>query len=84
MTVATWGGVILSVDARRYPQQGDTAWVALNGRVEFSSNKRPISPNRDDGQNQRKWMFEQVVFSVDDRRAGLKESIASEKLRVAQ
>jgi len=80
---ATWGGVILSVDDATISAQGDTAWVALNGRVEFSSNKRPIRLTATMARINGKWMFEQVVFQWIDRRAGLKDLLHPEKLRVA-
>jgi len=80
---AEWGSVILSVDGATISAQGDTAWVALNGRVEFSSNKRPIRVTATLARINGKWMFEQVVFQWIDRRAGLKDLLHPEKLRVA-
>jgi len=80
---ATWGGVILSVDDATISAQGDTAWVALNGRVEFSSNKRPIRLTATMARINGKWMFEQVVFQWIDRRAGMRDLMHPGTLRLA-
>jgi hypothetical protein len=81
---ANWGAVKLNVDDATVSAQADTAWVALNGRVEFASNNRPIRVTATLAKINGKWMFEQVVFQWIDRRAGLKDLLHPEKLRVAR
>ena len=78
-----WGGVILSVEDATISAQGDTAWVALNGRVEFASNKRPIRVTTTMARINGKWMFEQVVFQWIDRRAGMRDLMHPGTLRLA-
>jgi len=80
---ANWGAVKLNVDDATVSVQGDTAWVALNGRVEFSSNWRPIRVTATLAKINGKWMFEQVVFQWIDRRAGLKDLLHPGSLRFA-
>lgn len=80
---AKWGNVKLNVEDATISAQGDTAWVALNGRVEFSSNKRPIRVTATLARINGKWMFEQVVFQWIDRRAGLSELMHPGTLRLA-
>jgi hypothetical protein len=80
---ANWGTVKLNVDDATISAQGDTAWVALNGRVEFSSNQRPIRVTATLARIDGKWMFEQVVFQWIDRRAGLKDLLHPSTLRIA-
>jgi len=80
---ANWGAVKLNVDDATVSTQADTAWVALNGRVEFSSNWRPIRVTATLAKINGKWMFEQVVFQWIDRRAGLKDLLHPGTLRVA-
>jgi len=70
---ANWGAVKLNVDDATISTQTDTAWVALNGRVEFSSNNRPIRVTATLAKINGKWMFEQVVFQWIDRRVGIKD-----------
>lgn len=79
---ANWGAVKLNVEDATVSAQGDTAWVALNGRVEFSSNKRPIRVTATMGRINGKWMFEQVVFQWIDRRAGLRDLMHPGTLRL--
>jgi len=80
---AKWGDVKLNVEDATVSAQGDTAWVALNGRVEFSSNKRPIRVTATLARINGKWMFEQVVFQWIDRRAGLSDLMHPGTLRIA-
>jgi len=80
---AKWGDVKLNVEDATVSAQGDTAWVALNGRVEFSSNKRPIRVTATMARINGKWMFEQVVFQWIDRRAGLSDLMHPGTLRLA-
>jgi hypothetical protein len=80
---ANWGEVKLNVDEATVSAQGDTVWVALNGRVEFSSDKRPIRVTATLARINGKWMFEQVVFQWIDRRAGLKDLLQPGTLRFA-
>lgn len=80
---ANWGAVKLNVDDATVSVQGDTAWVALNGRVEFSSNWRPIRVTATLAKINGKWMFEQVVFQWIDRKAGLKDLLHPGSLHFA-
>ena len=80
---AKWGDVKLNVEDATVSAQGDTAWVALNGRVEFSSNKRPIRVTAALARINGKWVFEQVVFQWIDRRAGLSDLMHPGTLRLA-
>jgi hypothetical protein len=80
---ANWGDVRLNADDATVSVQGDTAWVALNGRVEFSSNQRPIRMTATLAKIAGKWMFEQVVFQWIDRRAGLRDLLHPGTLRIA-
>jgi len=80
---AKWGDVKLNVEDATVSAQGDTAWAALNGRVEFSSNKRPIRVTATLAKINGKWMFEQVVFQWIDRRAGLSDLMHPGTLRLA-
>jgi hypothetical protein len=80
---AKWGDVKLNAEDATVSAQGDTAWVALNGRVEFSSNKRPIRVTATLARINGKWMFEQVVFQWIDRRAGLSDLMHPGTLRLA-
>jgi len=80
---AKWGDVKLNVDDATISAQADTVWVALNGRVEFSSNKRPIRVTATMARINGKWMFEQVVFQWIDRRAGMSDLMHPRTLRLA-
>jgi hypothetical protein len=80
---ANWGAVKLNVDDATISAQGDTAWVALNGRVEFSSNQRPIRVTAALARIDGRWMFEQVVFQWIDRRAGLRDLLHPGAFRLA-
>jgi len=80
---AKWGDVKLNVEDATVSAQGDTAWVALNGRVEFSSNKRPIRVTATMARINGKWMFVQVVFQWIDRRAGLSDLMHPGALRLS-
>lgn len=80
---AQWGDVKLSVEDATISSQADTAWVALNGRVEFSSNKRPIRVTATLAKVDGKWMFEQIVFQWIDRRAGWRDLLHPGTLRLS-
>lgn len=81
---AQWGDVKLNVEDATVSSQGETAWVALNGRVEFSSNKRPIRVTATLARIGDKWMFEQIVFQWIDRRAGWRDLLHPGTLRLAR
>lgn len=81
---AQWGAVKLNVEDATISSEHDTAWVALNGRVEFSSNKRPIRVTATLAHIDGKWMFEQVVFQWTDRRAGWRDLLHPGTLRLAR
>jgi hypothetical protein len=81
---ANWGDVKLNVDEATVSAQGDTAWVALNGHVEFSTKWRPIRVTATLARINGKWMFEQVVFQWIDRRAELKDLLHPGTLRIAR
>jgi hypothetical protein len=81
---AQWGDVKLNVEDATVSSQGETAWVALNGRVEFSSNKRPIRVTATLARIGDKWMFEQIVFQWIDRRAGWRDLLHPGALRLAR
>jgi len=81
---AQWGDVKLNVEEATLSSQGETAWIALNGRVEFSSNKRPIRLTATMARINGKWMFEQIVFQWVDRRAGWRDLLHPGTLRLAR
>ncbi len=81
---AQWGDVKLNIEDATVSSESDAAWVALNGRVEFSSNKRPIRVTATLARIDGKWMFEQIVFQWIDRRAGWRDLLHPQTLRLAR
>jgi hypothetical protein len=79
-----WGNVRLDLDSTAISAHGDSAWIALPGRVEFSSGARPIRVTGALVRSGGKWKFEQVQFQWLDRNASLRELLHPGSLRVSR
>ena len=78
-----WGNVRLDLNDATISAsaQGESAWIALSGRVEFATGARPIRLTGALTKPEGKWKFEQVQFQWLGGKAGLRDLLHAHRLK---